>query len=121
MQSGGDVVAYNEDGSLLALGYTNGQFIVLNSQLEAVTKRCDNDRAGKAITCIKFNGSIMAVGATDGEIIIYDTHSNFKQLKTLSGGHKKPITHMDFSSDGNNIVSNSQDYDIVFWDIHRGV
>ena len=85
------------------LGLLNGQFIVLDSDLKAVTKRAD--RRGKAIQCSKFspNDAICAVGAHDQAIFTYDVAQKFKPLKKMRGS-SSTIEHMDFSLDGSQLM-----------------
>ena len=99
LDSGGDVLAFSPDGSLLVLGFLNGSFIVLDANLKITTKR--RDRAGKAIQVIKFSpdGSICAQGGHDQLIITYDVNKNFSPLKKIRK-HSSTIKFLDFSLDG---------------------
>ena len=62
MQCGGDAIAISEETGLLVLGYSNGQFIVLDNNLEAVIKK---QNGPTPISVLKFSpdGNVLAVGA----------------------------------------------------------
>ena len=120
LQCGGDVVAFSNNGDMIVLGFFNGQFMVLDNNFNAITKRCDK-REGKPIQCVKFNplDTVCAIGAHDGLIFTYDVKQKFKPMKKLSS-HHSTITHMDFSLDGAFLMSNCTSYEILFWDVSAG-
>lgn len=43
-----------------------------------------------------------------------------KFLTLVPQGHSSFITHLDWSKDGNFIMSNSGDYEILYWDVAGG-
>jgi WD40 repeat protein len=65
LDSGGDALAYSNDGQYLALGLLNGQLKVVNSQFNQLVER--KDRKGAAIQVIKFspNDTICVTGGHD--------------------------------------------------------
>lgn len=75
----------------------------------------------EAISEIKFSpdNSICAVGAHDSMIFTYDAKNNFKPLKKLRK-HHSTITHIDFSLDGQSLMSNCTSYEILFFDVMAG-
>ena len=115
----GDVLAFSNKGTYFVLGLLNGQFIVLDDQLKAVTKRAD--RRGKAIQCIKFSPSdaVCAVGAHDMAVFTYDVAAKFKPLKKMRGC-SSTIEHIDFSLDGNQLMVQSKAYEVLFYDVGTG-
>ena len=99
LESGGDALAFSPDASQLVLGFLNGSFLVLDSNLKVTIKR--RDRPGKAIQVIKFtpDGAICAQGGHDQLIITYDANRNFTPLKKIKK-HSSTIKFIDFSLDG---------------------
>lgn len=65
LETGGDSICYSNDGTLLAVGFLNGDLSVLDEKFNQVARR--RDRKGKAIQVIKFspNDEICATGAHD--------------------------------------------------------
>lgn len=119
MDTPGDALAFSNNAKYLVIGFINGQFIVLDSNFKPIVKR--RDRAGKAIQVIKFSpdDTVCAMGAHDGFIITYNVENKFKPMKKLKG-HHSTITHLDFSLDGSNLMSNCTSYEILFWDVGSG-
>lgn len=72
LESGGDAIAFSNDGKYLVLGFVNGTQLALDSNFQALSKR--RDRAGKAIQCLKFSPDdrILAAGGHDQMILTYD-------------------------------------------------
>ena len=91
---------YSRNGSMLAIGYTNGTFHVLMLD-EGFAMRANKKDRKEAISEIKFspNDSILAVGAHDSLIITYDVKNNFALLKKIKK-NLSTVSHFDFSLDG---------------------
>ena len=49
-------------------------------------------------------------------IDIYDSSSDFKRAGVCKG-HGAPVTHIDWSEDSKYLQSNSQDFELLFWEI----
>lgn len=115
----GDALAFSSDAKHLAIGFINGTFLVLDSNFKPVTKR--GDRNGKAIQVLKYspNNEILAVGAHDSMIFTYNAAANYKPMKKLRG-HHSTITHLDFSMDGQFLMSNCTSYEILFFNLQTG-
>ena len=105
---------------MLAIGYINGAFHVLQPDNRFAMKANKKDRTHE-ISCMKFcpKDSIFAVAAHDSFIILYDVKQNFKAVRRLRG-HTSTVTHLDFSLDGMNIMSNCTSYNILFFDVASG-
>jgi microtubule-associated protein-like 6 len=105
---------------MLAIGYTNGAFHVLEPDNKFTLKANIKNRK-EAISDMKFNpqDTLLAVAAHDSCIITYDVANNFARLKILRG-HHSTVTHLDFSLDGNTIMSNCTSYEILFFDTKVG-
>jgi WD40 repeat protein len=72
----------------------------------------------EAIDDIKFSpsGRFFAAGDHENTIIVYDAGNSFGKHCTLRG-HSAAVMHFDWSCDGDFIVSNSNDYEILYWNV----
>uniref|UniRef100_A0A665WKQ8 Uncharacterized protein n=1 Tax=Echeneis naucrates TaxID=173247 RepID=A0A665WKQ8_ECHNA len=68
------------------------------------------------------DGSFLAVGSHDNFIYIYNVTESGRRYTRFGkcNGHSSFITHLDWSKDGKYIMSNSGDYEILYWDIAAG-
>ena len=111
-------VAFNFDGSNIAVATFEGRIKVLSSDLQTLV--VDVGCASKWIQSMKYspNGSVLAVGSHDTTIYLLDTKTYSVQQKCK--GHHSFITGLDFSADGKYLQSTSGDYELLFWDTSNG-
>ncbi|KAK2784920.1 chromatin binding protein [Emmonsiellopsis sp. PD_33] len=78
-----------------------------------------NLRSGHA-TCLRFNrkGDFLASGRVDGTVVIFDVETNGVARKLR--GHSKQIQSLSWSRDGRYLLSSSQDWKCVLWDMKDG-
>ncbi|MCJ1396439.1 chromatin binding protein [Xylographa bjoerkii] len=71
-------------------------------------------------TCIRFNrkGDFLASGRVDGIIVIFDVETNGVAHKLR--GHTRQIQSLSWSRDGRYLLSSSQDWKCVLWDLKDG-
>lgn len=73
-------------------------------------------------TTITFNkkGTLLAVGSNNGNVYIIDVTAHFMNggYKLLAG-HVHPITSLDFSKNGDRLISGSTDNKIVIWNMEN--
>jgi microtubule-associated protein-like 1/2 len=71
------------------------------------------------IECIKYspNGSYLACGSRDNSIYVYSVSENGTKYARVGKctGHSSFIKHIDWSIDGEYIMSNSGDYEVLVW------
>lgn len=91
-------------------------FILAQDYPESLTGRL---RSGHA-TCIKFNrkGDFLASGRVDGTIVVFDIETNGVARKLR--GHTRQIQSLSWSRSGRYLLSSSQDWKCVLWDLHDG-
>jgi WD40 repeat protein len=109
-------IAFNADGSLLAIGAnTIHIWRPVDDALAAPFKGFTN-----SITCLVFNkdATLLAAGNQDGRIALWDPKSG-NQIALLEG-HIGNVTTLDFSSDGRFLASGGVDNTIIIWDIASG-
>uniref|UniRef100_A0A8B9QEP2 Echinoderm microtubule-associated protein-like 4 n=1 Tax=Apteryx owenii TaxID=8824 RepID=A0A8B9QEP2_APTOW len=68
------------------------------------------------------DGTLLAVGSHDNFIYLYVVTENGRKYSRYGKctGHSSYITHLDWSPDNKYIMSNSGDYEILYWDIPSG-
>lgn len=106
-KDGKNIIAFiNEDIKLINIKTGNCEKTVIGNEGE--------------INCIKLNsqGSFFATGHENGKIIIWDANTFTKVLSIK--GHSKRVLSVDYSPDGETIISGSEDEAIKFWNIHNG-
>ncbi len=109
-------VAFNNDGSLLAIG-ANTLHVwrpsddVLAAPFNGFTS---------SVTSLAFSrdSSVIAAGNQDGRISLWNPKDG-SQTAILEG-HTEAVTALDFSADGRFLASGSSDNLIIIWDISSG-
>uniref|UniRef100_A0A669QHD4 EMAP like 3 n=1 Tax=Phasianus colchicus TaxID=9054 RepID=A0A669QHD4_PHACC len=68
------------------------------------------------------DGAFLAIGSHDNVIYIYSVTEEGRKYNRFGRctGHSSFITHLDWSKDGHFIMSNSGDYEILYWDVAGG-
>ncbi|PGH28158.1 hypothetical protein AJ80_00048 [Polytolypa hystricis UAMH7299] len=91
-------------------------FVLAQDYPESLTGKL---RSGHA-TCLRFNrkGDFLASGRVDGTIVIFDIETNGVARKLQ--GHSKQIQSLSWSRDGRYLLSSSQDWKCVLWDMKDG-
>ncbi|KAI9728534.1 MAG: chromatin binding protein [Cirrosporium novae-zelandiae] len=70
--------------------------------------------------CLRFNrkGDFLASGRLDGTIVIFDIETNGVAQKLR--GHTRQIQSLSWSHDGRYLLSSSQDWKCILWDLKDG-
>lgn len=115
--------AFHPDGVSIAVGFKKGGWMLLNSLTGDVIVVRKSEPPEK-ISEIQFSpdGTHIALGCHDNEIYIYELQNEGKSvsLKARCKAHTSSVTHLDWSKDGEKLQSTSTDYELLFWDPHRG-
>jgi len=111
-------VAFNFDGTNIAVATFEGRIKVLSADLQTLI--VDVGCASQWIQCMKYSpdGNLLAVGSHDSTIYLLDTKTYSVQQKCK--GHHSYITGIDFSNDSKYLQSTSGDYELLFWDTSNG-
>ena len=71
-------------------------------------------------TALRFNrrGDLLASGRLDGTVVIFDIETNGVARKLR--GHTRQIQSLSWSADGRYLLTSSQDWKCILWDLHDG-
>uniref|UniRef100_A0A8C1VEN0 EMAP like 2 n=1 Tax=Cyprinus carpio TaxID=7962 RepID=A0A8C1VEN0_CYPCA len=76
------------------------------------------------ISVVKYSpdGAYLAVASHDNFVYIYSVTENGRKYSRVGKctGHSSFVTHLDWSTDSQFIVTNSGDYEILFWEASSG-
>uniref|UniRef100_A0A672RF92 Echinoderm microtubule-associated protein-like 2 n=1 Tax=Sinocyclocheilus grahami TaxID=75366 RepID=A0A672RF92_SINGR len=76
------------------------------------------------ISIVKYSpdGAYLAVASHDNFVYIYSVTENGRKYSRVGKctGHSSFVTHLDWSTDSQFIVTNSGDYEILFWEASSG-
>ncbi|ROL44990.1 Echinoderm microtubule-associated protein-like 1, partial [Anabarilius grahami] len=108
---------FHPSGATVAIGTQMGRWLVLDTESkDLVTVHTDGN---EQLSVMRFSpdGNFLAVGSHDNYIYIYAVAENGKKYSRVGkcSGHSSFITHLDWSVDSQYLVSNSGDYEILYW------
>ncbi|XP_058063513.1 echinoderm microtubule-associated protein-like CG42247 [Anopheles bellator] len=111
-------LAFHPYGAALAAGSSEGHLIVINAENGAtmLTIRV----CGSPLNAVEFNqvGDMIAIGSQNGSIYLFRVSRDgfsYKKINKIRGS--QPLTHLDWSSEGNFLQSVTVDFDLLFWDV----
>lgn len=121
---------FSPDGQLIVVGLGNGAeeksaqekreggFVVLSE--ETLTIVFEGRDSKQLITDVKFSpdGETLAMSSYDGSIYIYN--GNGFAARTRCQGHQGKVTNIDFSRDGQYLMSNCTSGELLFWSTQSG-
>lgn len=124
-----DSVAFSPDGSLVALGWNDGNVMIWNpvtDPMVRVSHHFPNEDLGRTLmlrghSCyahsVAFspNGEILASGASDGTVRIWDIRTG-RELRCLRSRGSR-VFAVAFSADGRRVISGWEDGYVRSWDI----
>ncbi|XP_071215394.1 echinoderm microtubule-associated protein-like 2 isoform X4 [Salvelinus alpinus] len=118
----GRSAGFHPSGAVLAVGTMTGRWLVLDADTrDLVFMHTDGN---EIISNIKYSpdGNFLAVGSHDNFVYIYAVMENGKKYSRVGKctGHSSFVTHLDWSVDSKYIVTNSGDYEILFWEASSG-
>ncbi|KAJ5682691.1 WD repeat protein [Penicillium macrosclerotiorum] len=91
-------------------------FILAQEYPEHFTEKLQSGHA----TCLRFNhtGDYLASGRVDGTVVIFDIETNGVARKLQ--GHTRQIQSLSWSRDGRYLLTSSQDWKCILWDLEDG-
>ncbi|XP_051284492.1 echinoderm microtubule-associated protein-like 3 isoform X1 [Dicentrarchus labrax] len=110
------------NGSVVSVGLSTGRWLVLDLLTREVVSESTDGNEQLSVMRYSPDGSFLAVGSHDNFIYIYNVTESGRRYTRFGkcNGHSSFITHLDWSKDGKYIMSNSGDYEILYWDIAAG-
>lgn len=118
----GRSVGFYPSGTVIAVGTMTGRWLVLDTDTrDLVSMHTDGN---EIISVVKYSpdGAYLAVGSHDNFVYIYSVTENGRKYSRVGKctGHSSFVTHLDWSTDSQFIVTNSGDYEILFWEASTG-
>ncbi|XP_072840334.2 echinoderm microtubule-associated protein-like 3 isoform X1 [Pogona vitticeps] len=112
---------FHPSGNVVAVGLTTGGWVVLDTEGRHVFS-CSGGSEQLSVVRYSPDGDFLAIGSHDNFIYIYSVEECGHKYTRLGRctGHSSFITHLDWSKDGKFIMSNSGDYEILYWDVANG-
>ncbi|XP_058860865.1 echinoderm microtubule-associated protein-like 2 isoform X2 [Acipenser ruthenus] len=117
IEDGARSAGFHPSGSVVAVGTLTARWLVLDTgTADLVSVHTDGN---EIISNVKYSpdGNYLAVGSHDNFIYVYAVTENGKKYSRVGKctGHSSFVTHLDWSKDSKYIVSNSGDYEILYW------
>ncbi|XP_076633239.1 echinoderm microtubule-associated protein-like 2 isoform X3 [Colletes latitarsis] len=118
-------IGFSPDGNVMVVGCTSGKWLAIDSETrELYTHHSDGL---EPIQVLRFSpdGTLLALGSRDNCIYIYQVNGDATKYSRVGRcmpkrirrrrGHSSFITHVDWSTDGQYLRSNSGDYELLYW------
>uniref|UniRef100_A0A4W5JXK5 EMAP like 3 n=1 Tax=Hucho hucho TaxID=62062 RepID=A0A4W5JXK5_9TELE len=110
------------NGAVVSVGLSTGRWLVLDLQTKEVVSDYTDGNEQLSVMRYSPDGSFLAVGSHDNFIYVYNVTESGRRYSRYGkcNGHSSFITHLDWSKDGKYVMSNSGDYEILYWDVAGG-
>ncbi|XP_069036298.1 echinoderm microtubule-associated protein-like 3 isoform X2 [Lepisosteus oculatus] len=109
-------------GGVVSVGLNTGRWVVLDLATRQVVSDYTDGNEQLSVMRYSPDGNFLAVGSHDNFIYIYGVSDGGRRYARFGKctGHSSFITHLDWSKDSKFIMSNSGDYEILYWDVSGG-
>ncbi|XP_072793913.1 echinoderm microtubule-associated protein-like 4 isoform X3 [Vicugna pacos] len=118
----GHCADFHPSGTVVAIGTHSGRWFVLDAETRDLVSIHTDGNEQLSVMRYSVDGTFLAVGSHDNFIYLYVVSENGRKYSRHGKctGHSSYITHLDWSPDNKYIMSNSGDYEILYWDIPNG-
>uniref|UniRef100_A0A8C4VTQ4 EMAP like 4 n=1 Tax=Gopherus evgoodei TaxID=1825980 RepID=A0A8C4VTQ4_9SAUR len=118
----GHCADFHPSGTVVAIGTHSGRWFVLDAETRDLVSIHTDGNEQLSVMRYSVDGTLLAVGSHDNFIYLYIVTENGRKYSRYGKctGHSSYITHLDWSPDNKYIMSNSGDYEILYWDIPSG-
>ncbi|KAE8294969.1 Echinoderm microtubule-associated protein-like 1 [Larimichthys crocea] len=118
----GRSAGFHPSGAVLAVGTMTGRWLVLDTDThDLVSMHTDGN---EIISNVKYSpdGNFLAVASHDNFVYIYAVTDSGRKYSRVGKctGHSSFVTHLDWSKDSQYLITNSGDYEILFWEASSG-
>ncbi|XP_067092220.1 echinoderm microtubule-associated protein-like 4 isoform X2 [Osmerus mordax] len=118
----GHCADFHPSGAVVAIGTHSGKWYALDAETRDLVGIHTDGNEQLSVMRFSLDGTLLAVGSHDNFIYLYTVAEKGRKYSRYGkcSGHSSYITHLDFSPDNKFIMSNSGDYEILYWDIPNG-
>uniref|UniRef100_A0A671Y4N8 Echinoderm microtubule-associated protein-like 4 n=1 Tax=Sparus aurata TaxID=8175 RepID=A0A671Y4N8_SPAAU len=122
LEEHGHCADFHPSGAVVAIGTHSGKWYVLDAETTDLVAIHTDGNEQLSVMRFSEDGSLLAVGSHDNFIYLYNVSDRGRKYSRYGKctGHSSYITHLDWSPDNNFIMSNSGDYEILYWDVPNG-
>ncbi|XP_028279569.1 echinoderm microtubule-associated protein-like 4 [Parambassis ranga] len=122
LEEHGHCADFHPSGAVVAIGTHSGKWYVLDAESTDLVAIHTDGNEQLSVMRFSVDGSLLAVGSHDNFIYLYTVSEQGRKYSRYGKctGHSSYITHLDWSPDNNFIMSNSGDYEILYWDVPNG-
>ncbi|XP_060042917.1 echinoderm microtubule-associated protein-like 4 isoform X2 [Erinaceus europaeus] len=115
----GHCADFHPSGTVVAIGTHSGRWFVLDAETRDLVSIHTDGNEQLSVMRYSIDGTLLAVGSHDNFIYLYVVSENGRKYSRHGKctGHSSYITHLDWSPDNKYIMSNSGDYEILYWSI----
>uniref|UniRef100_A0A4W6EDV7 EMAP like 4 n=1 Tax=Lates calcarifer TaxID=8187 RepID=A0A4W6EDV7_LATCA len=121
-QEHGHCADFHPSGAVVTIGTHSGKWYVLDAETTDLVAIHTDGNEQLSVMRFSVDGTLLAVGSHDNFIYLYTVSERGRKYSRYGKctGHSSYITHLDWSPDNNFIMSNSGDYEILYWDVPNG-
>ncbi|XP_032408648.1 echinoderm microtubule-associated protein-like 4 isoform X3 [Xiphophorus hellerii] len=122
LEEHGHCAEFHPSGAVVVIGTHSGRWFVLDAESKDLVGIHSDGNEQLSVLRFSVDGSMLAVGSHDNFIYLYSVWEQGRRYSRYGkcSGHSSYITHLDWSPDNKFIMSNSGDYEILYWDIQNG-
>lgn len=119
LEEHGHCADFHPSGAVVAIGTHSGKWYLLDAESTDLVGIHTDGNEQLSVMRYSTDGSLLAVGSHDNFIYLYNVSEKGRKYSRYGkcSGHSSYITHLDWSPDNNFIMSNSGDYEILYWDV----
>uniref|UniRef100_A0A5F9C2G1 EMAP like 2 n=1 Tax=Oryctolagus cuniculus TaxID=9986 RepID=A0A5F9C2G1_RABIT len=109
---------FHPSGSVLAVGTVTGRWVLLDTDTHDLVAIHTDGSEQISVVSFSPDGAYLAVGSHDNLVYVYTVDQGGRKVSRLGkcSGHSSFITHLDWAQDSSCFVTNSGDYEILYWD-----
>ncbi|XP_039218077.1 echinoderm microtubule-associated protein-like 2 isoform X5 [Crotalus tigris] len=109
---------FHPNGSVLVVGTVTGRWLVLDTETRDLVAIHTDGGEPISVVSLSPDGKYLALGSHDNFVYIYLVSEGGRKYGRVGkcSGHSSFITHLDWAFDSSCLVTNSGDYEILYWD-----